>query len=423
MKKFLTLAVAFLCAVAAAVAGTYTVDKIPNVHRADSTQYVSDPDGILTADARAQINEALRHVRRTSSAEAVAVIVDDIDADDINDFATDLFEKWGLGKADKDNGLLILVARDRRQATLRTGYGVEGVLPDIVCANIIRYKMAPHFKEGNYSTGMVEAVAAVDAILTDPDAVDEIFSKERDADDAGDITADDAFHIALCVAFGLSVALVVLLIMGLLKVRGRSKQQKYTELVKLKPTFLALTFLGLGMPLIASLPLIIILYRLRNSHHACPRCGAGMKKVDEVHDNEYLNPAQDLEEKLGSVDYDVWLCPQCHERDIEQYVTPSTAYRECPACHTYAMRQTRDRVLRVPTVGRAGEGVKEYCCANCGELDREPYTIPALPPVVVIPSGGGRGRGFGGGGGFGGGFGGGGFGGGHTGGGGATGGW
>ena len=103
--------------------------------------------------------------------------------------------------------------------------------------------------------------------------------------------------------------MLIILIMRLVAVRGKDRHTRYMELAKLKPLYLALTFAGLFIPLVASVPLLIVLYRLRNTPRRCPHCGTMMRKVDEVHDNEYLNPAQDLEEHIGSVDYDVWRVP------------------------------------------------------------------------------------------------------------------
>ena len=137
----------------AAFAATYTVDRIPNVHLADSTRFVSDPDNILSPEALAQADAIMRDIRRSTSAEAVVVVVDDIEGGDIDSFATELFTKWGLGKSDVDNGLLILVAKDLRRAAIRPGYGLEGVLPDVVCAGILRNQMFPAFRKGDYGKG------------------------------------------------------------------------------------------------------------------------------------------------------------------------------------------------------------------------------------------------------------------------------
>ena len=132
MKQLLVLLTLLLLPVVA-MAATYTVDQVPNVHVADSTRFVSDPDGILSPEDLSRADAIMRDIRRQTSAEAVVVVVGDIEGGDIDAFATDLFTKWGLGKSDVDNGLLILVAKDLRRAAIRPGYGLEGVVPDMVC--------------------------------------------------------------------------------------------------------------------------------------------------------------------------------------------------------------------------------------------------------------------------------------------------
>lgn len=416
MRLYLTTLLILLAA-ATGFARTYTLDNVPNVHLADSSQYVSNPDGIISAEATERLNEMMRTIRRGTSAEPAIVVIDDFDGDDIDIFATELFEKWGLGKSDKDNGLLILVAKDRRKAVIRPGYGLEGVLPDIICANILRHKMFPAFREGDFSGGLVAAGQAVTSILTDPEAAEEIRSSMADADFASEDDSD-FFSVYITLAAAGATIMLVILILRLVAIRGKDRHSRYIELAKLKPLYLALTFAGLFIPLIASVPLLIILYRLRNTPRKCPRCGATMKKVDEVHDNEYLNPAQDFEEHIGSVDYDVWLCPECGETDIEQYVNKASGYTECAHCHARACKLERDRVMVRPTTQRRGQGLHDYRCMHCRKLTSVPYIIPMIVAAPVIISGG-RSHG----GGFGGGSFGGGFGGGHTGGGGASGGW
>lgn len=413
MKRLALFFAALALAVSVAGAATYSVDEIPNVQLADSTAYVSDPDNILTPAVRAELNAALVHLRRETSAEAMVVIVDDIDGGDIDSFATDLFTKWGLGKSDVDNGLLILVAKDLRRAAIRPGYGLEGVLPDIVCANILKHKMFPRFKKGDFGAGLTDAVTAINTILTDPDAAAEIRSDMPDNRGADD--DEDFFHIYVTIAVSLAATMLLVLFVILWNTRKRTRHERYVALAQLKAPYLALTFIGIGIPLVASLPLLILLYRLRNSPRNCPRCRTRMNKIDEVHDNEYLNSAQDTEERIGSVDYDVWLCPACGERDIEQYISPVSGYTECPRCHAHTRKLTTTRILRQPTPVSTGLGEKVYSCVHCGNVDVVPFTIPMVV-VPVISGGSGHSGG-------GGGFGGGGFGGGMTGGGGASGGW
>ncbi len=164
---------------------------------------------------------------------------------------------------------------------------------------------------------------------------------------------------------------------------------------------------------------MIIMRRLRTASRKCPNCSTKMKRLDEKSDNAYLTPAQDTEERIDSVDYDVWLCPNCGETDILPYVNHSKNYTPCPNCGARACTLVADRIVKSPTTREEGWGQKIYNCRNCHKDNARNYTIPkAAPPVVIVPPIGGRGGGFGGGG-----FGGGSFGGGSTGGGGASGGW
>lgn len=405
-----------LVATIAAFGATYRVQDIENVHVMDSTRFVSNTDGILSDETVRQADRILHDIRRGTTAEAVLVIVDDIEGGDIDGFATDLFTEWGLGKSDKDNGLLILVAKDLRRAAIRPGYGLEGVLPDITCGRILRNDMFPNFKNGDYDAGVLAALRSIESILTDPEVAEEIRSAEADADfrprHADDEDLGDFFKAYFAVAaFGALLMLVLMLVL-MRRVNGRSLHDKYVTLNKLKPIYLALTFVGLGVPAIASVPLVIKLRRWRNTPRKCPRCESFMTKVDEVHDNDYLKPTQDTEERIGSVDYDVWLCPKCSETDIEAYETPGSGYLRCEKCGGKTAKYYRTRILRQPTTLSSGRGEKEYRCAHCGHLMAVSYIIPK---IIVVSGGGGGSHG---GGGFGGGFGGG-----RTGGGGASGGW
>lgn len=416
MRTIVTLLTALWTAMAA-WAGTYTPAQVPNVHVADHTRHLSNPDGIISAAAQARVDSLVAQLRRETTAEMAVVVVDDIDnPSDIDDFATELFTQWGLGKKDRDNGVLLLVAKNRRKYAIRTGYGVEGVLPDIVCGHILRRQMLPHFRNGDFDGGIVAATETITSLLRDPDAAEELRSQLEDADRRDDIDASAAF---LTLAGALAAIMVVLLAGKLYSLRRRSRYEKYMALEKWKPIYLILGFATLGMGMAAALPLVLLLQHWRNGRRMCQNCGARMNKVDEVHDNDYLTPSQDMEERVGSVDYDVWLCPKCGETDILPYVNGSSTMRECGRCHARTATLTAERTLRRPTAVREGEGVREYTCMNCHYITRVPYRLAKTPPVVVMPiGGGGRGGGGFGGGGFGGGFGGG-----MTGGGGASGGW
>ncbi|WP_301042351.1 TPM domain-containing protein, partial [Parabacteroides goldsteinii] len=145
----------------------YTVETIPNVRLSDRNNHVSNPDRIIQPQDVDRINRLLQIVEDSLGIEVAVVAVESIGDNDARMFATDLFQHWGLGKKDKDNGLLIQLVTEptQRSVVFETGYGIEGVLPDAICYRLQQRYMIPDLKAGEYSTGMLKGVAAVKQYL------------------------------------------------------------------------------------------------------------------------------------------------------------------------------------------------------------------------------------------------------------------
>ena len=111
---------------------------------------MSDPDGVIGADAVAEINAIAAAVEDSSTAEIAVVVLTSVGDQNPKDFSTALFNHWGIGKADKDNGLLILTIMDQRRTEFETGYGMEGVLPDVLCYRVGMQVLVPYFQQGEY---------------------------------------------------------------------------------------------------------------------------------------------------------------------------------------------------------------------------------------------------------------------------------
>lgn len=159
MKRFLLFCV-LLCHVVVGVAGTYRIEEIPNVQQRDRRHYVSNPDGILSSETVAHMDSLCASLRERGLAQVAVVAVDDIADDDVFDFAIRLFRHWGVGSAKNDNGLGILLVKNRREIRFVTGNGLEGVLPDALCKRIQMEYMLPAFRKGDYNLGMVAGVEA-----------------------------------------------------------------------------------------------------------------------------------------------------------------------------------------------------------------------------------------------------------------------
>ena len=401
MKRSIYIFIMMLAGVLPALSA-HKVEDIPNVHVADRTRYVSNPDGVLSPAAVDSLDRMLGRVWQQTSAEPVVVAIDDFDDSymDENTFATELFELWKPGKKDRDNGLLILLVRDRRRLVMRTGYGLEGVLPDITTARISRDKAVPYFKNGDYDRGMVAATSAVAKVLTDPRYAEELRSQYANDARHGSGGEDDIDLFAFMVRAGMVMAVAMLLwvIYTMVSSRKEDEQERWRRLNDIKPVALFVSFIGLGFPVVAYLLCVWRMKRLRDHKRQCPNCGNSMRKLDEVTDNEYLTPAQDLEERINSIDYDVWLCDACGEKDVIPYVNKRSSYTVCPRCGARACTLTGNRIIVRPTTSAPGRGERINTCRNCGNRTVTPYNIAKLAatPVVIVP-GGGFGRGGGGG--------------------------
>ena len=387
--------------------------------------WVSNPDNILAPSTVSQLNRYIENVKNETGAQMGVAVVNEIEGD-IDNFATELFQSWGVGRKGANNGVLLVVDISGKEYAIRTGRGIGDVLPDITTARIARETLVPNFKNDNYDAGVLETIQAMGNIMLTPEAkasIKEGVSRARENEDQSlmDILL---FYLWCCV--GLTVVLLIIFLVKMRATKGLERHARYVELQPFIRILHGLCYVGLGIPLFLYIPARQYLNNLRNGEHKCPNCGTKMDKLDEVHDNEHLTPAQDAEEKYNSVDYDVWLCPNCGEEDVYAFENQDSELLPCPHCKAKTAKYLRDRVVKMPTTQAEGMGFKEFSCLNCKKISQTPFKIPrqvnaagvaaAAAPFIFM---GGRGGGSG----FGGGFGGGGFGGGSTGGGGTSGRW
>ena len=146
-------------------AKSYRVSDVQNVQLRDSRRFVTNPDGILSDDAVQSLDSICYALKESGLAQVVVVALSDISPRDMFSFSQELFEGWGVGDKELQNGLGILLVGDMREIRFHTGYGLEAALPDALCRRIQQEFMVPYFRTGDYSQGMVEGLRAVDSVL------------------------------------------------------------------------------------------------------------------------------------------------------------------------------------------------------------------------------------------------------------------
>ncbi len=125
------------------------------------TGFVNDYAGVLSSGEEEELENQLNRFEEKTSNEIVVVILPNLGEDTIENFAVKLFEDWGIGKKEKDNGVLLLVAMEEKRVRIEVGYGLEGVLTDAQSYWIVDRAVKPAFRKGEYYEGINEAVKEI----------------------------------------------------------------------------------------------------------------------------------------------------------------------------------------------------------------------------------------------------------------------
>lgn len=308
------LAVVFFTFFLAVPASAETIEQIPTPR---PVGWVTDLTGTLRPDSISTINIIGDRLYSKHKAEMAVVLIRSTNGESPRAFATRLFNFWGIGRASANNGILILVATKDRKAEIILGKGLEQFvgITDGVMADII----VPGFKAGNPDRALVKAADA---------CVEKIFNSRRP---------------------------------------GSLNPSVYKD-----PWFLALGGFTVVMLMVAGR------YLWRYRRRKCSDCGSRMLLVSEKKDDLLLKKFQRMEEKIGSVDYDVWACLKCANTSVERYTAFFTSYEDCPKCQARTAEETGSKVIERATEYRSGTELVYLTCIFCGHEFQERREIPQL---------------------------------------------
>lgn len=129
------------------------------------TGRVVDTAQMIEPTAREQLTQQLAAHEKASGEQLVVVTLPNLQGADIADFGYQLGRHWGIGQKDKNNGALLIVARDERKLRIEVGYGLEDRLTDAQSSVIIHQVITPAFKTGQFSKGISDGIAAMLVVL------------------------------------------------------------------------------------------------------------------------------------------------------------------------------------------------------------------------------------------------------------------
>ena len=122
--------------------------------------FVNDFANVFTEDEKSQINNFLSDFEKETTAEIIVVTVNSLEGLSIEQYASELFNSWGIGKKDTNNGILLLISIGDRKVRIATGLGLENTVTDDEAAKIIDIILS-YFKESKYGQGAFEGVKAI----------------------------------------------------------------------------------------------------------------------------------------------------------------------------------------------------------------------------------------------------------------------
>jgi uncharacterized protein len=347
--------------------GAEKVEDVLDPQRA-SNGFITDGGGVLAPGYVTLINDVCRVLREKTSIELAVVTVGDLGGLPIEDFAVRLFQRFAIGAAGKDNGLLLICSRDDRTVRLEVGYGLEAVIPDALASRLLERSGLAHLKAGYFGRGLFMAVrdiagtAATAAgkgfFIAEPTtwpaeakAPTPLARPAAEKKKGWDPVLSSLYFGAGLLGFAaLGLAWTLL---RFRRARGKAARGKAIGGAKL-PTILAwiaatISFffiLGFGgrflPPFIAMLAAPglatagqllasrLLKRRLASYRLPCAACAAAMDMVDDSRDEQFLTPEEAAEEKAGGMDYEFWRCPQCGAEESLKVKLNKAA--QCPQC-------------------------------------------------------------------------------------------
>jgi uncharacterized protein len=125
-------------------------------------RYFNDYAGVVSIEAARRFNEQLAQFERETSDQVVVAVWQTMPSQSsIEDFTQRTFQAWTVGQKGLNNGVVLFVFVKDRRMRIQPGYGLEGALPDILCDQIIRNEIAPHFRSDDYEGGLAAGIDAV----------------------------------------------------------------------------------------------------------------------------------------------------------------------------------------------------------------------------------------------------------------------
>lgn len=418
-------------------------------------QRVYDFADVLSRPEEQRLQDQLEALEQEGVAQGTIVVIDRLEDATIQEFALGIGERWKVGRRDVDNGFVLAVSIGDRRWWLEVGRDLQGAIPDAAATRLTRDTLVTPFRQGRYGEGLQAAVAALEQRLQEAGGVEALPVREPEPGPSGamvlltlllgGLTVVFAFQAwprgvvpgrdpwrlpAIGSGYGALGAAVLgasqaptggaaLMAVGLIPgawalVRtfegswtpydlsqatraGQTMSRAYWAVIAVgtiwwlfvAPSGMIVLFLLLAVP--SGLALRGYFSRIPRK---CPECTGALRWLPEAEEPEVLKDVEDLEQRLGSVEYDIWRCNNCDRSAVFAHERIFAPYKKCPRCHRRTLT-SRTVMDEQPTAWQDGWASDVTECKNprCNyrdvtrqrRVERGGYRDDGFGGIIIIP--------------------------------------
>ena len=385
--KRILLSVLCLCALVFYTrAEGWTHETVPSPKVYGQDYYVSNPDTVLSFETVDELNELCTRLNANTGVELAVVAIDEFDENRYTayDFALDLFNYWGIGSADRNTGVLIFLARGNRDIQIITGKGIEGILTDGKCGELLDDNLS-YFANDDFDNGMLALCKDMEEYLMQDNNRSELM--------LGWVPEDTILTDTLLtwIFFGF-IIMVLMAWLGYKRLQGQPGQPEENILKGASDAQMGMGCLSFFFPI----PMLFfyLFYRFFPKHPQtlpmkCKKCGTMMESVPMD-----LSKTQLKEQELHVFAFAKWHCPNCGEEEsVKCDGRNKYKYHKCPSCGGQTSEVTETTTLRFATEFNEGLRRDTYTCHCCGAVRQEKVRLPRKRILLGGSSGGSGGSG------------------------------
>lgn len=342
------------------------VEDVPNPRERNS--WVSDTANVIPADSEARLDALLETIHQQTRAEVALVTVEAVPGTP-KQFATALFNHWGVGSAERNDGVLFVMVMGSRRLEVEVGYGLEDTVPDGWLGSMQTEWMVPRFKRADFAGGLEVGVIMVGQRLGASELPSAASVPFADGPQPQPVASSPS------------------------PTRTTQQHQRPPKREKQPSTPWPLYALyaagGLGL-LGGGIRGVRVIH-----HKRCTTCKLWRTVLPEDVDDEHLDAGQQKEEELGSIDYDVFVCHACSSVSVMAKYKWFSGYSRCRSC-SYRAMTTSSTTLQSATTESEGLAEITETCHHCDHHNVYTRVIPRKPKPSTNSSGGGFSSGGGG---------------------------